>query len=108
MIDEDPGKSQPPLLSNFHEIEISTMYNIKLLYNHKSKNHLVVLRPRLEEWIIRASRIANLDIREFSLPNDADRLHSIINININKFKKFLDSLLKNSEQLMFLRNLLII
>jgi len=57
--------------SNLHN------HGIKVLYDSGNNNFLIVLCPRLEDWIINAGE-SNLDTRRFGLPNDQPKLHEVI------------------------------
>ena len=108
IIDEDPSSSEPRSLQRFQEIDSKDNENheIKLLFNHATNNRLIVIRPRLEEWILKSSRLAGIDVRDYNLPRDADRFKELININLDKFEKLLKSLTEKSERLNFLSDLL--
>lgn len=50
MIDEDPESSQPTYISKLKFVE--EHFKVKVLYDKKSNNKLIIIRPRLEEWIL--------------------------------------------------------
>jgi hypothetical protein len=109
LIDEDPSARQPRYISRLRasgrEREI-TEHELKLLRD-SSNNCLIMLCPRLEDWMLRTAREVGIDVRDYGLPHDAKRLHSEININLDKFEKLLEALKsKGSERLKALRSLL--
>lgn len=108
LIDEDPSKSQPRSLQKFQEIDSNETHEIKLLFHPNTNNHLIVIRPRLEEWILKAARLANIDVRDYNLPNDPYWFKKFINLNLDKFEKLLNNLMGISKRLEFLSNLLLI
>lgn len=61
LVDEDPFSTQPSyigkLKTNSHE------YDIKLLYDEIANNHLIVLCPRLEDWILKAAKEAGINVK---------------------------------------------
>ncbi len=61
MVDEDPLSSQPSYIEKLrlqsHE------HQIKILYDEKAQNRLIVLCPRLEEWVLRAAQDAGVNIQ---------------------------------------------
>jgi hypothetical protein len=59
----------------------------------------LVLCPELEEWIIAASREAGIEMADFDLPNDPEKLREIINLNIDKFEKLIDALKGKSKRI---------
>jgi hypothetical protein len=98
IIDEDPQSIQPPDMRRFREIKFSEEDKFKVLHHKQRNNRLLVLCPRLEEWIIEASREANIDLRGYGLPNDPDELHETINIGIERFQRLVRELKKRSSR----------
>ena len=86
LLDEDPASNQPLYLNNMLIISL-TAANIRLLYDKNKNNYIVLLLPRLEEWVIRATIQSQIDIRKYNLSNSARELHHEINYKIDKFEK---------------------
>jgi len=103
MIDEDPNSIQPDDIQKFRETDYSDRDQIRIRHHNQRNNRLIVLCPRLEEWIIGASREANLDLRNYNLPNDPSELHEIINIRINRFRQLVEDLRQRSSRVKSLR-----
>lgn len=105
LIDQDPWSDQ---LSYVKRLE--TVYNqhgVEIREDRQNKNRLIILCPRLEEWILEATKEANLDITEYGLPNSGKKLHGMINTNISKFETLIEELLRrNSNMLNVLRRAL--
>jgi len=97
VIDEDPGSIQPPHLQKFRERQDLTGYNLKVLHQKSKNNTLIILRPRLEDWILKAAHEANIDPKKYNLPNDPTKLHEQINIQIDKFQKLVKALTKTNR-----------
>jgi len=97
VIDEDPWSIQPPHLQKFKEKQDLKSYNFKILHQKSKNNILIMLRPRLEEWILEAVREANIDLKKYNLPSDPAKLHEQINIQIDKFQKLVKDLAKSSR-----------
>ena len=93
LVDQDPESIPPPLINRFQQIRTYPAYNIDLLFHSSRNNYLIVLKPKLEQWILNAARVANVNVRRYGLPNDGDHLHSIINTNLEKFERLLDALM---------------
>lgn len=97
LVDEDPFSTQPSyvgkLKTNSYE------YDIKLLYDEKAKNHLIVLCPRLEDWILKAAKEAKVDVENYRLPDDAYELHKIINVKLDNFVHLIEDIKKRSKML---------
>lgn len=104
MVDEDPNATHSHDMQRFSEIEFSKRDAIRILCHNQRNNCLIVLCPRLEEWIIEASREANIDLNRYNLPNDPEGLHEIINIKIDKFQQLVEKLMKKSNRVRALRN----
>lgn len=99
IIDEDPESIQPPHLQKFKEKQDLTSYNFKILHQKSKNNTLIMLRPRLEEWILAAAKEANVDLEKYKMSNDPIELHKQINIQIDKFQKLVNNLKTESNRL---------
>lgn len=98
IVDEDPLSMQVPDFRKFNEIESLQEYGIRILRYKWLNNHIVVLCPQLEGWIINASREANVDVSRYGLPCDPNTLHALINANIESFGKLLEELSRKSAR----------
>ncbi len=99
IIVEDPLSIQPPHLKRFKEKQNLTAYNIKILHQTSRSNTPIILRPRLEDWILKAAQEANINLKIYKLPEDPTRLHEQINIQIDKFQKLLEDIKNKSKRL---------
>ncbi|MDL1956249.1 MAG: hypothetical protein LWW95_04240 [Candidatus Desulfofervidus auxilii] len=106
LVDEDPISSQPKYVEKMKVEENFSAHGIKVLYDNSNNNYLFVLCPRLEEWILRATKEAKIDIKKYGLPNDAEKLHKIINIRIDKFERLIEDLKEKSKMVKTLRKLI--
>jgi len=106
LIDEDPSSSQPRYVREATLDGDFTEHNIKLLHHNSTDNDLIVLCPTLEEWVLDAAKGSNLDVRKYDLPNDAVRLHRLINLSLGKFERLLEDLKTKSNRLKTLKRLL--
>ncbi len=106
LIDEDPLSTQPSYVKEAGLEGDHSEHDLKLLYHRASNNYLVVLCPRLEEWVLKAARETGIDVRKYDLPNDAARLHRYINIKLGKFENLLEDLRDSSSRLKTLKRLL--
>ena len=76
MIDEDPEGTIPRALANFEQF--GQEHGMKLLYRYNSPMQtLVVLCPRLEEWLYARAREIGVDPDKYGLPSDPDRYHAM-------------------------------
>jgi len=106
LVDEDPMCSQPKYVEKMKVEEDLSPHGIKILYDSSNNNYLFVLCPRLEEWILKATKEAKIDIKKYGLPNDEEELHKIINIRIDKFEKLIKDLKEKSKMLKTLAKLI--
>jgi len=99
VIDEDPASHQPPLLRSFTLKEELRKYEFKVLFYRKKNNTLIILCPKLEDWILKAAREAHIDVTgKYRLPNDVALLHEEINFRMEQFQKLLKELKIRSER----------
>jgi len=104
MIDQDPLSIQPrKFLQKFTEIEHSERDKLKILHYTQRNNRLIILCPRLEEWIIEAAREAHIPLHRYNLPNNPRQLHKIINFRINRFQQLVEDLSQSSTRVQALR-----
>ena len=94
MVDEDPGSPQSSYEKDL--IFIEEVQGIKV-YKDNMGNKIVVLKVKLEDWIINACKQSNIDISKFNLPIKANDLHSIINSKLPSFEKLISKLLSNNN-----------
>jgi len=106
LLDEDPYSGQPRYLKEARLEDDLTEHDIKVLHHGQTNNRLIVICPRLEEWILGAAREAGVDVRKYGLPNNAGQLHKEINIVLDKFEKLLADLKDLSNRLKTLKRLL--
>jgi hypothetical protein len=92
LIDEDPGSTPPPKIRRFTQEKQIPEYSYRLLYDESRNNRLVVLYPRLEEWILNTCRVNDVDVTRFRLPDNPSRLHNMINYRIPQFRSILEEL----------------
>jgi len=105
LIDEDPGStSQPKLLKQF-KLEIN-QFDIKYLALKKEDKNVIILQPRLEEWILKRCKVSGVKPEDHFLPSDNKKLKDVINLHLNRFEELLKNLSdKNDEGLKFLSKL---
>lgn len=92
IIDEDPGRNQPIQLKTAKEISTQDIKAADLILLSYKSNLVLIIRPRLEEWILKTAKELNVNPKDFKLPDDPEQLHSIINYNLDKFERFLNKI----------------
>jgi len=105
LVDEDPNTAQPPY---FRHLSLSEDEHGILLYEDREREHrLIVLRPRLEEWLITGAQESKLSIGNFGLSDRGNDLHREIISRLPSVMKLLDHLLAaGSPRLRHLQSLL--
>jgi hypothetical protein len=106
LIDEDPGSGQPKYLRE-KVTSVEEIYSLKI-FKDSERNHLIILvRPRLEGWVLQIAKQSKIKPKDFGLPDDDDELHGVILDNLNKFKSLVEKLLsENNESIIYLQTLL--
>lgn len=92
MVDEDPESPQHRDLNTYRRIQ--TGEGLHLLVRGGSGNQrLIVLCPRLEEWLIQRAKSMRIAPEDFGLSSNPDRLHSIPHYeNRPGFRRFVEEL----------------
>ena len=103
LIDEDPASAQPRDLDNYKQVQAEE--GLRLLARRDDKNkRLIILCPRLEDWLIHRARTARVRPEDYDLPSDPDRLHSIPRYEKRaKFQPFLTQLIDCDKGMHLLR-----
>ncbi|WP_375447168.1 hypothetical protein [uncultured Fibrella sp.] len=105
MIDEDPASPQPTYLKQL--IEVENRHGIRLLKDDNRSHHVIVIRPRLEEWILTACARQQVDIKLFGLPDKPERLHQLVTSRLKQFNELIDHLhAVNCEPILRIQRLL--
>lgn len=99
LIDEDPWSVQPPQLSNFELIKDLSGLGLRMLEVSGRNNRLIMLCPRLEEWIIKASKASNLDLEEYRLPNSPNDFHKQL-FNPRHYENLIDDLRRAGSRML--------
>lgn len=105
LIDEDPSSIQPRYVKEAKLKDDLPEHGLRLLHHSSDNNSLIVLCPRLEEWVLRAAGEAGIDVKKYGLPQNGKRLHAEINSNLDRFERLL-ARLKGTESLKQLKRLL--
>jgi hypothetical protein len=109
MIDEDPFSVQPySYLNKLQEATgLLTVFGLKVLHDATKNNDLIVLSPKLEGWILKAAKDAKIDIKQYNLPEDEEKLRDELKLkNLAKFEKLVNDLKEKSEMVKALERLL--
>ncbi len=105
LLDEDPRSIQPSSLKRMVVQQEPPNTQLKVLYDSRRNNRIILLYPRLEEWVITAAEETRIDMDAYGLPSRGQALHKIINDDLRKFERLL-SALRGSQRLTALGQLL--
>jgi len=103
LVDEDPWSVQPSYLRRMVVVEDLSSFSIKILYDESRGNCLVVLCPRLEEWVLEAVKEAEIDLRRYGLPRDVEKFHREVNVGLVKFERLIGDLKGHSKRIEMLK-----
>ena len=73
---------------------VSDKLGLIYCYDAKRNNKLIIVKPKLEDWIIGAANSKGINLEDYELSNDPDELHKLINFRISKFQELLHKLIK--------------
>ncbi len=105
LVDEDPGSANPNFFRQFLKNN-KPKYGIKYYGLSKGETRLIVISPRLEEWVIEQAQSVSLKPQDFGLPSSGKALHKIINSRINAFERMLNQMYENQcKGLLYLKSL---
>ncbi len=77
LIDEDPGSTQPRDLNNYRVVK--TAKGLCLLTRQDDANkRIIMICPRLEDWLLLRAKSININPAEFGLPSQPRHLHSVV------------------------------
>lgn len=104
VVDEDPGSSQHRDLKASYQPAESAEGLRLLTRQGRGGQRLVVVCPKLEDWLIDRARSSGVQPENFGLPSDPDRLHSIPRYEKKEgFRRFLEELKEQDKGMHLLR-----
>lgn len=97
VVDEDPLSAQPTYLKRLGQCD--TQDGLKCLMDQHRNHRVVILCPRLEDWLVATMKSAGLRLGDFGFQaHDAYSLHGEINERLSSLRKLLDELLNAKNQ----------
>jgi len=108
IVDEDPDSPQPRYMQILKERARNLQrHDITIIHDKTRSNCLIIIRPKLEDWILKTARLAGINVKDYGLPNDPLRLSEIISQKRppDKFRKLIRDLL-NTDRLQTLKSLI--
>ena len=107
LIDEDPLSVQHPYEKDGVSRRNYAQYDIKRLHYPSQGNELIILCPKLEDWILKTAQIAGIDVNRHGLPDEPNKLHRTIDQRLTEFRILINMLKRQkSDRIMTLTNLL--
>lgn len=113
MVDEDPLSTQHPYINKLEKSGVKEellAQDLKVLHDNRNNNHIILLCPRLEDWILKAVQATNIEMKKYHLSDKPGKLHDALTLaqesNMENFRKLLADLAKNSTKVKTLRELL--
>jgi hypothetical protein len=92
MIDEDPGAAIPHYMKTL--TEEGPEHGIRVLFDSVRKNRLVIVCPRLEDWLVQSAKNSGLKMTDFGFENDNGLcLHREINHRLANVERLAKALL---------------
>ena len=91
-MDQDPDSVHPRYLKNIRLSGDLVSDGILVYVDDDRNNKLVVLKPKLEGWILRAAHDSGLNLHDYGLPTRPSTLHREINGKLDNFSRLLDDL----------------
>ncbi|MGD2093403.1 MAG: hypothetical protein PVH77_00160 [Phycisphaerales bacterium] len=104
IVDEDPASAQPRDLNNYQE-EVQTTEGLRLLTRQgKGGQRLILVCPKLEDWLIQRAESSGIQPDDYGLPSNPDKLHSIPRYEQKEgFSRFLAELKERDSGIHLLR-----
>lgn len=96
VIDEDPDSSQPKHLQKFNVVE--EKHDVKKLFCKAENKTIFVLKPRLEEWILKRCIASGVKPETHFLNSNNKRLKDEINNKLHHFESLLNDLINQKDE----------
>ncbi len=98
LVDEDPNSSQPRLLDKYSLVFDEFDRSGLRLLSYKDK-YLIMVRDDIEHWLCNRANHNNIDLKNYKLPRDPVKLHSIPRLDKRRnFQKFIDDLIASGDK----------
>jgi hypothetical protein len=94
IVDEDPGSTK----SRYEEsLNLREEFEGIRYFTDTSGNIVLILKGKLEDWIIAACKKQKIDISKYGLPVMPNELHDVIHHRLDVFGRLIDELLKQKN-----------
>ena len=96
LLDKDPNSYQPLYLNRLQRIFNSEELGLEILYDRERNNKIILLNPRLEDWVLRIAKLKNITLGK--LPRKPSKLKKEINQKLEHFRKLLQAIKKKKPK----------
>lgn len=94
IVDEDPGSTK----TRYEEsLTLREEFEGIRYFTDTSGNIVLILKGKLEDWIIAACKKQKIDISKYGLPVMPNELHDVIHHRLDVFGRLIDELLKQKN-----------
>ncbi|HPJ13832.1 MAG TPA: hypothetical protein PLJ39_02010 [Spirochaetota bacterium] len=104
LVDEDPGSIQPAEMNNYIQVESSETAK---LFRRNNNNSLKVVQvtPYLEGWLIYRAKQNGISPKNYDLPDDPKKMHSIPNIEKKpNFQAFVKEIVEKDSEVQTIKS----
>ncbi|MBI4726602.1 hypothetical protein HY768_05180 [candidate division TA06 bacterium] len=107
LVDEDPETTQPSYMLNLHKHIDVPSYSV--FCDKVRDNQVIVLKPKLEGFIIKVTKEAGIKLSDYNLPDETKELHDAISRRMeNKnYLRLLAELNDKSQTVIRIRKIII-
>lgn len=106
IIDDDPDTAKPTFFGTFQR-ETIEKHKVESFIINKSSTRLIVIKPRLEDWVLFHAAQCKIDVTDYYLPTTSKKLHEEINSKLPRFTNLIkDMLSARCAGLMYLKSLI--
>ncbi len=106
LMDEDPWSTQPKYIEHLLSSQkVQKQHDILLLHDTQRDNRIILLSPRLEEWVIKSAHAVHVKLETYNLPSSANALHRLVNQRLHNWKSLLQDLIETSPRLQYFQTL---
>ena len=91
MVDEDPGSIKTRYEAS---LKLKEEFEGIKYYTDASGNIVLILKGKLEDWIIMACKKQKISILQYGLPEKPNDLHDVILHKLPNFSRLIDNLIK--------------
>jgi len=105
MVDEDPEsiQTQSHELANYEEVDRGEGLCLLAREGHNGQK-LIVICPRIEDWLVQRARLSDIDPEQYYLPSTPKELKEMVHYEQKEgFRRFLAKLKEQDKGMQFLR-----